>query len=952
MSLYEPVLEVSSYTDPPERLSISLGTSVFPPLSSRLKRRTKCIYSNFEENTLRFETELYKKGSRHISLIPISVDAEKYASSRMQKNIYSNFHKLSNGSLKDSQQQSVKGGLGLSVGLPKRLNRIFGEGGAGLRVSGIRRIMFSGRSQWTDAAKSPTYEQSKFPSLHMEQISRFDITGNIGSKITVKVSQDSQTDIPLANRLQIRYKGDEDDILKTIEAGNTNLALPNTRFVGYSSHIRGLFGIKAEAQIGNFRIVGIASQEKGSSETARITPSGEQSAKIIRDNEYQERRIFDLGLPGDFQTGDSIKTLIVYQALRGSETERPGTAKYARLVVDTDNPDEDLKENEKYTDNKAGVDPISDNEYTFYTKPDLNQHYIYFTSVRRDYSIGIYMEVQRNDGSIDTLGNVSSEPYILKLLYSPSADTTYKTYDLMWRNCYAIGRMERNDFEVKIFKGLRGSEDRSESISDQTTEGIGTQSYLEILGLDQFKGAKNVPDGKLDETDAVYRKDWGLLIFPDRRPFDTDRTFKYEDGRESQPLQLRVPKIYDVPSGTDKTNASQYFLRIYTKSRSSTIRLGRPNIIEGSENITVNGRQLQKGEDYSINYDFGQVTLLSDDATDPNADINIDFEYAPFLATQKKTLLGTRIEYELGRDFKIGSTVLYKSDKAEDRKPRVGQETAKAVIYDVDASLKLHPNFLTSALDALPLISTEAPSNLSISAEIAQSHPNPNVDGVAYIDDFEASTEKLSLGTFRTQWKKASKPYQLTKASTTWRRAQLLWHNLKVPPQYEDIYPKREHTVGQGTVRSMRFVFRPNYLDTTWDLNDDNEWETVTIDTIRGDTASWGGITRSFKGRVDAERAQLFEFRAKATSGIMHLEFGIINEDINGDGIPFSEDGGVLGIFEEEEDIGLDGLADHEEPHYNAETNPDPNHDNWYFYGEGKCPLPDCGWLENESAWN
>ena len=94
-------------------------------------------------------------------------------------------------------------------------------------------------------AQTPDYRQNKFPSLRMEQVSRFDITGTIGSKITVKVSQDSQTDIPLANRIQIRYKGDEDDILKTIEAGNTTLSLPNTKFVGYSSRIRGLFGLTA-----------------------------------------------------------------------------------------------------------------------------------------------------------------------------------------------------------------------------------------------------------------------------------------------------------------------------------------------------------------------------------------------------------------------------------------------------------------------------------------------------------------------------------------------------------------------------------------------------------------------------------------------------------------------------------------------------------------------------------
>lgn len=130
-------------------------------------------------------------------------------------------------------------------------------------MSGYHQITLSGRSQWDDRTETATYRQNKFPSLNMEQISRFDINGTIGSKITVSVSQDSKTDIPLANRIMLRYKGDEDDIIKTIEAGNTTLSLPNTQFVGYSTRIKGLFGIKSTAQIGGLELTAIASQEKG-----------------------------------------------------------------------------------------------------------------------------------------------------------------------------------------------------------------------------------------------------------------------------------------------------------------------------------------------------------------------------------------------------------------------------------------------------------------------------------------------------------------------------------------------------------------------------------------------------------------------------------------------------------------------------------------------------------------
>ncbi|MBI4720461.1 MAG: hypothetical protein HY770_04435 [Chitinivibrionia bacterium] len=282
--------------------------------------------SSFADSSLTFNTEYYRRGSYRRELIPVTVGAEPFLQYRLDRSLRESRRRVGAGALTSKDRNAGQRGLGIKVALPKRLDAIFGEGGAGLTVSGDRRITFSGRSQWTDAAKTDVYSPSKFPSLNMEQISRFEITGTIGSKISVKVSQDSQTDIPLANRIQIRYKGDEDDILKTIEAGNTNLNLPNTQFVGYSSRIRGLFGIKTEAQVGNLTLTAIASQEKGTTDRSSFTPTGEESADDIRDWDYAEDRIFDLGLPGDLDSGDVVTTLFVFEeeASGSNRWRRPG----------------------------------------------------------------------------------------------------------------------------------------------------------------------------------------------------------------------------------------------------------------------------------------------------------------------------------------------------------------------------------------------------------------------------------------------------------------------------------------------------------------------------------------------------------------------------------------------------------------------------------------------------
>jgi cell surface protein SprA len=239
--------------------------------------------------------------------------------------------------------------------------------------------------------------------------------------------------------------------------------------------------------------------------------------------------------------------------------------------------------------------------------------------------------------------------------------------------------------------------------------------------------------------------------------------------------------------------------------------------------------------------------------------------------------------------------------------------------------------------DALPLVETEAPSNLSVTGEIARSYPNPNVDDVAYIDDFESAQEQLSLSTTRTTWKQTTQPASV---DDSWGRGKILWHTPRELRSVDEIY-NRQSKQGEGTLRTLRLVFNP---------------DTSAL-------KSWAGIMRGFYDRIDADRVQLFEIRAKVgqnTRGKLHIDVGNINEDLNGDGIANTEDANNNGVVEDYEDVGLDGKPDDIEdtlfnnPNSIDDTlnyNPyDPAGDNWYFLGEGKCPLPPdlCRQLNNK----
>ena len=183
-------------------------------------------------------------------------------------------------------------------------------------------------------------------------------------------------------------------------------------------------------------------------------------------------------------------------------------------------------------------------------------------------------------------------------------------------------------------------------------------------------------------------------------------------------------------------------------------------------------------------------------------------------------------------------------------------------------------------------------------------------------------------------------PYSLNAEADDWARGTLRWHN---PPAIlrEDVWPG-ETQAGQGALSPLRLIFRPHGYRSTGPADD------PCLDSAA--TKSWGGImTVDVPRSLPRSPMVYFDIRAKATGGILHLDFGWINENIDGDGAGDNEDqsqppNDYIDYDPSEginEDTGLDTLLDAEEvgrcgSAYNAETNPDPAGDDWWFEGEGK----------------
>ncbi len=786
--------------------------------------------------------------------------------------------------------------------VPKFARGLMGEGGAGLKVNGYRKISFSGSSQWNDQTSIATQKQSKFPSLNMEQLSSFTISGNIGSKIFVDVNQDSKRQQSLANRIQLRYKGDEDDVVKTVELGNTNLSLPGTRFTGYSRQIQGLFGVKTTAELGGLKLTAIASQEKSSNQGASFKAGTESQTRIIRDNQFLDMTYFDLARrdtvsKNDLHPGDSITELDLYFSVNDGDVNYTNDKHTCNLFVDPF----DTTNSRYFNENVEGtfVSFTKSSSYgNFYFHP--TEHYVIMSQPVTNLSIGAYIKYRRWTNTDHTTYDdieIGSRPdnstYTLKLIANGNPQPTYVTWNYVWRNVYSLGgRIDDPDnLEVKIYKGsATNTTDRDASDQDNQQ---GT-SYIRLLGLD------NDNNGRIDSrNEQIVDLTRGHVRIPRREPF-ADNTV----------LSDTVSMLYHTPStSSDRTKGSKYYLLVISSSRQSEFYLGHSDIVSESETVTLNGKQLIKGVDYQIYYDLGRISFLNQEALNPGADVKVDYEYAPLIAAEKKTLLGARAEYQLGSNLKMGTTVLYKSEKTTDRKPRLGEEQSKSLNLDADISYAFQSNLLTKMVDALPFVETNTPSQISINGEVARSVPNANASGEAYVDDFEGAREQFSLGVIREGWHPASMPERKQSPG------RFIWYNPYDQIAVTDIYD-RQVKAGEDHINVLVMRLTPSGNDRK---------------------SSWGGVMRALsKGSYDQSKIQFIELRMRGSLGVLHLDLGEITEDLpdsNGqtNGTLDTEDRDKNGILDFNEDTGLDLMPDSAEQRECNCTDPDPHGDDWKY---------------------
>lgn len=838
-----------------------------------------------------------------------------------------------------------------------------------LRVSG--NVNINGRLQNQKRSQVRTgYREGQSTTFVIDQKQQLNIEGKIGDRISILVDQDSERDFDFENALKIIYTGDEDDIVQKVEAGNVALSLPGTRFVTFSGKNNGLFGLKALMKLGGLDITAVASVEKGKKEKLSVDGGAQQTSSSIKDYQYRQNLYFFLNYKyrqnfykgflkrkGVFGYNEDyvVSDLEVY---RSTNQETAGNV-YGKAYVDPNDPN---SADSTYTDQRVFERLELNRDY----QADLNLGYIRLaTQIQDNEILAVSYRIVDSDGNtvvsygswdraLDDTTDVS-----LKLIKPRSMTPSHPCWDLEFKNVYSLGSTDINEegFELSIvyIHGKNGEIDRDPE------DGV---SFLQKFGLDLKDQSGNLnPDDIVDlDNKAIVNLTLGELWLPFLRPFH------YEQGDQTGEHNPYISENYSCTAMYDSnrtrlsdiTEDSKFKIVYKYENRSSKIELG-PMVIEGSESVTMDGTVLTKGVDYSIDYFTGTLTLLSQEALDPNANLDIKYERNQFFQLDKKTILGARAQYDFGENSYIGGTALYFSKSVVDEKVEVGYEPMRNFVWDLNGRFNKNLNFLTQAIDWLPLIETDTPSKFTFEGEIAQVLPNPNTisnedtgdpNGVGFIDDFEGAKRITSPPIMRQYWSRSAAPLG-KKEDKRDLRGFLFWFNPFGGIATKNIWPNKEvSTRAQNNITEVLILT----LDPMWSI--------AVADTVAKPEEAWGGITYSFPtSYYDQSKTKFLEIWVRGNSGNLHIDLGQISEDQIANEVLDTEDqasgGFTLGndLLDEGEDTGIDGVFDEDEfivtsfgdtLFYGNDTlekygrDPkDPHSDNWYWR-EGS---PDYRWI-------
>ncbi|MCF0207379.1 MAG: cell surface protein SprA, partial [Bacteroidales bacterium] len=531
--------------------------------------------------------------------------------------------------------------------------------------------------------------QQKQVNLDFEEKIQMNVVGQIGTKMKVNISYDTEAAFDFENNVKLEYTGDDDEIIQKIEAGNVSLPLTGTLITGSQS----LFGVKGEFKFGKLTLTGLLSQKK--SETSTINVEGGSTTKTfeVKADNYEDNKHFFLSHYFKENYDKAMSTLpvitggVTINRIEVWITNKTGNYTDARNIIAlTDLGESNLNDIQSFyvsshttstttyppnntinvlgnlTVDYPGVRDIntastelqsiqmvggtdfekiesarllSPSEYTVNSQlgyislnSKLNSDQI--LAVAYEYTVG---------GEVYTVGEFSNsaisapQTLVVKLLKGTALTPSKKNWDLMMKNIYNIGayQITREDFTLDI---LYTNDKTGTDLTYIPAGAIDSVQLLQVMGLDNLNGQNDpYPDGLFDYVEGfTVHSSGGRIIFPVREPFGSHLYNKITGGNSSLSNianEYVFQELYDSTKSKAQQLAEKNKFKLrgrYKSSSSSEISLNAMNVPQGSVSVTAGSALLVENVDYTVDYNLGRVKIINQGILEAGTPISISLE--------------------------------------------------------------------------------------------------------------------------------------------------------------------------------------------------------------------------------------------------------------------------------------------------------------------------------------
>ena len=750
---------------------------------------------------------------------PFMLTPEQYGNMELRKSMRTYFNKRNSELLQGEKDKEPFNVLDMNFALGP-LEKIFGPGGVQLKTQGSVQISAGVKSNKTDnPALSLTARRKTY--FDFDQKIQATINASVGDRMKFNMSYNTDATFDFDSKnIKLQYEGTEDDIVKSIEAGNVSMTTGSSLIRGSTA----LFGIKSQLQFGKLTATALVSQQNSESRTVN-TKGGVQTTDFsINADEYDQNRHYFLG--HFFRDNyDSFASKLPYVSsgvnitrVEVWVTNKSGNYNQSRnIVAFMDLGENRVLANDYWIPNQANANPsnssnnllsVIKNDYPGarnintvtqaleplaaygieggkdYEKVEsarllqsseytLNSTLGYIsikTALNADEVLGAAYEYTYR-GQVYQVGEFSADitttdqSLYVKMLKSTTVAPKLPMWDLMMKNVYSLGayQIQKSNFRlnIKYLNDTTGTQ-----INYLPIAGLSDKSLLQVMNLDRIDASENSnPDGFFDFIEGyTILSSTGKVIFPVVEPFGSHLAKVIPDAAVRD--KYLYQELYDstLVIARQFADKNKFILTgEYQASSGSQIRLNAMNVPRGSVVVMAGGVRLVENSDYTVDYSMGIVTITNQSIIDSGQSISVTLENQSMFSTQRKTLLGLDLNYKFNKDFNIGATIMHFSEKALTEKVNIGNELINNTMWGVNLAYNTQFMWLTNLVNKIPTVNATQPSTFSVQAEFAQLVPHKQKSGSnkgsSYIDDFESTQTGIDLRS-PYAWVLASTPYE------------------------------------------------------------------------------------------------------------------------------------------------------------------------------------------------